>query len=547
MRRNGKCSMAVLLALAILFGTLGASTVASAESDSLGASAACEGHTLGTFSGVPACVNENGELHICENNFPDEGFRRCVDERAETVGGYLTEEACQYIMQMQVSGEVFNIDGIEYFINLLELTFRCNTLTELDLTGNPALESLECANGRLKKIDLSGNSALREVDCSFNNLTELKLDQTYALRELDCSDNQLTRLDLSDTPVLKVLDCSYNQLTELKVNCTPALRELHCYKNQLQKLDVSNNPAMELLACFDNQLTELDVSNNVALERLSCYNNGLKDLDISRNLALRSLICSGNQLTELDLKNNIALTNLSCEGNQLTQLELSNIKKLAFRDFSNQHVDLPLTYIGNSWTVNFGQILSPDNFDRVADISAGEWDPQTGIVTFDTKPDSFTYYYSTGNADYPLMDVTVSLLEEKPSYQATINGETYTYTYTPGQEIPLTTAPAYTERGWGYRFAGWSGDTDVIADANSSTTTITMPERDIVIDAEYLLIGDANQDGGLTLEDALYVSQMAAGNRTEIAAGDIDGDGLISVLDITYMRWYLAGNYIPTK
>ena len=545
MRWNGKHSMAVLLVLAILFGTLSTGTVVSAEENTLGASAACNEHVLGTFSGVPACVNENGELHICENNFPDEGFRRCVDERAETVGGYLTEEACQYIMQMQVSGEVFNIDGIEYFINLLELTFQCNTLTELDLTGNPALESLECANGRLKKIDLSGNSALREVDCSFNKLTELKLDQTYALRELDCSDNQLTRLDLSDTPVLKVLDCSYNQLTELKVNCTPALIELHCYKNQLQKLDVSNNPAMELLACFDNQLTELDVSNNVALEILSCYNNGLKDLDISRNLALRNLTCSGNQLTELDLKNNIALTNLFCEGNQLTQLELSNNKKLVFRDFSNQHVDFPLTFIDNSWTVNLGQILSPGNFDRVTEVSAGKWDPQTGIVTFDTKPDSFTYYYDTGLTNSPWMSVTVSLWEAESVCTATINGEIFAYA--PEQEIPLTTAPAYTERGWGYRFAGWTGDTDVIADAGSSTTTITLPERDIVIDAEYLLIGDANQDGQLTLEDALYVSQITAGNRAEVAEGDVDGDGVIGVQDITYMSWYLAGNYIPIE
>ena len=74
-----------------------------------------------------------------------------------------------------------------------------------------------------------------------------------------------------------------------------------------------------------------------------------------------------------------------------------------------------------------------------------------------------------------------------------------------------------------------------------------MPERNIVIDAEYLLIGDANQDGQLTLEDALYVSQMAVGNREELSEGDIDNDGLISVLDITYMRWYLVGNYIPTK
>ena len=85
---------ALSLALAVLF-TLGAVSVtafvgllpAAAEGEStLGASAACSGYTLGTFSGVPACVNADGELHICANNFPDDNFRNYVSN-----GGFDTE------------------------------------------------------------------------------------------------------------------------------------------------------------------------------------------------------------------------------------------------------------------------------------------------------------------------------------------------------------------------------------------------------------------------------------------------------------------------
>lgn len=64
----------VMTGFAVPFAALRASAAETGEG--LGASAACEGHTLGTFSGLPACVNENGELHICENNFPDVNFRR---------------------------------------------------------------------------------------------------------------------------------------------------------------------------------------------------------------------------------------------------------------------------------------------------------------------------------------------------------------------------------------------------------------------------------------------------------------------------------------
>ena len=138
--------------------------------------------------------------------------------------------------------------------------------------------------------------------------------------------------------------------------------------------------------------------------------------------------------------------------------------------------------------------------------------------------------------------MTVSL---RDAVLATINGAVCTYA--PGQEVTLDAAPAYTEGDWGYRFAGWSGDVDVVADAGSSTTTFTMPARDIVLEAEYLLIGDANQDGALTLEDSLYVAQMAVESRPVLPEGDIDGDGWITTMDVTYIDWYLAGSYLPMK
>lgn len=68
---------ALSLALAVLF-TLGAVSAtafvgllpAVAEDEhTLGATAACTGHTLGAFNNVPACVNANGELHFARITF----------------------------------------------------------------------------------------------------------------------------------------------------------------------------------------------------------------------------------------------------------------------------------------------------------------------------------------------------------------------------------------------------------------------------------------------------------------------------------------------
>ena len=98
----------------------------AAESE-LGASAACEGHTLGTFSGVPACVNENGDLHVCENNFPDEGFRVWINKQIYLLGddGYISET------EADITGlEVYQSGGLSHYdpdtgVTCLLYTSRC--------------------------------------------------------------------------------------------------------------------------------------------------------------------------------------------------------------------------------------------------------------------------------------------------------------------------------------------------------------------------------------------------------------------------------------
>ena len=598
MRHIQKRVYALITAMTVLLSTCSVSAAAAESSESqqpipreensLGASAACEGHALDTFSGVPACVNENGELHICENNFPDEIFREFVLGLTGTDDGYFSAQECGNISQIDVSySPIESLRGVEFFTSLVNLNcsnsglkeLNCSRnvaltqlncsgcgLTELDCSMNTALTELNCSKNLLKELNISNNPSLEEIDCSYNDLTNLDVASCINLSVFYCSRNQLTELDVSNNKMLTIFECHSNQITTLDFSENSSLTNLTCSSNPLTAINISNNAALVSLVCDENRLTELDVSGNPLLERLDCSSNQLKNLDISRNTALTFVQCSNNQLEKLDVSNSPNLTILRCDYNQLTRLDLLNNMWINRLDCSNNHitelftnsydgniyelqvspqtVTLPVVQSGDVWTADLSLLMSMDGLSRVDSVSQGRINLNTGIVTFTEKPESITLDCYIGKV-YETMQVEVYLLEEKPSYQATINGESFAYAT--GQEIPLSAVPAYTERGWGYRFAGWSGDTDVIADANSSTTTITMPERDIVIDAEYLLVGDANQDGQLTLEDALYISQMAVGTRTELSEGDIDNDGLISVLDITYMRWYLVGNYIPTK
>ena len=82
--------------------------------DALGASAACPGHTFGTFSGMSACVNEQGELHICENNFPDEKFRNYISGLAGAEDGYFSGEECAAVTYVNVAYQgIHTLRGIE--------------------------------------------------------------------------------------------------------------------------------------------------------------------------------------------------------------------------------------------------------------------------------------------------------------------------------------------------------------------------------------------------------------------------------------------------
>ncbi len=338
----------------------------------LGASEACEEHVLGAFSGVPACVNENGNLHICENNFPDDVFRECVSNLEGAEDEYFTPEECGKIISVKVhqSYAAQTLQGIEFFINLFSLDCAFNQLTELDTSNNAALELLYCGGNQLTELDLKNNTALKILDCAFNQLKELDVSNNTALEVLYCDINQLTELDTSNNTALeklychrnqlenlnvrnnidlKILDCEGNQLTELDVRNNIALEDLHCENNQLRNLDVSNNAVLNGLFCYGNQLTELDASNNTALDYLVCYSNQLAKLDVSNNLALTCLNCGDNQLTELDTSNNTALENLHCYGNQLTKLDLTFNTNLQYLNCdNNQLTELVIIYYHKS-------------------------------------------------------------------------------------------------------------------------------------------------------------------------------------------------------
>ena len=249
--------LALVLAVIFSFGAVSVTAFAGllpavAEGEStLGAAAACTGHTLGTFNGVPACVNSEGELHICENNFLEERFRNYIKIRFDqNSNNYFSPLEVEAVCTISCRGLIVrSLKGIEFFKNLTEL------------------------------------------NCSMNRLTTLDVSKNVALTDLFCSNNSLTALDVSHNAKLTTLSCDFNKLRTFDVSKNTELTSLYCDRNQLTSLDVSKNVALADLSCDGNKLTVLDVSNNIELTYLSCNYNQLTSFDVSKNTKLSSVSC----------------------------------------------------------------------------------------------------------------------------------------------------------------------------------------------------------------------------------------------------------------
>jgi len=171
---------------------------------------------------------------------------------------------------------ISSLEGIESFSNLKNLHCESNILSELDLSQNPNIETLQCGGGNLfSSLDLSGITNLRFIDCSYNGLTNLTINNNLNLEVIFCDSNELTNIDLSGAPNLTFLACQINQLTSLDLSVVPLLDGLTCQLNQLTSLDISNNPELYRISCRDNSLINLNVSNgnNTNFTSMWAYGN----------------------------------------------------------------------------------------------------------------------------------------------------------------------------------------------------------------------------------------------------------------------------------
>lgn len=254
------------------------------------------------------------------DSFPDAAFRRCLAEKVDADGSGDLSPTELAVTALDVHGlGIGSLEGIDCFEALTDLDCSRNALTELDLSGNTSLETLNCGLNQLSSLTIS--ESLIHLDCRENALTALDVRRCRKLETLSCGGNPFAVLDISGMD-LKSLDCAFcESLLALKASNCPALREIQCSSCALTALDLANDPMLQDLTCAGNNLTALSLSKG--LIRLDCSRNRLTALELAGLKELEQLRCRENRISSLDLSDLARLKGLDCRDNCLLWLDLS--------------------------------------------------------------------------------------------------------------------------------------------------------------------------------------------------------------------------------
>ncbi len=447
----------------------------------------CDGK--GTNNVVFTLVPDENSTYVFEpveintTNFPDAVFRQYVNDNFDTVDDdILSKDECEAATYISVDGEssqdggVTSLKGVENFTKLEELHCDYNSgLSEIDVSKNVKLDTLNCGNTSISKLNVSNNTLLQYLYCNETSISELNISKNTELKRLECDNTSITELDVSKNKKLIYLYCNDNSISELNVSNNTALEHFGCYNTSIRELDVSKNTklfsllcsntsigeldvskntALRDLSCHDTSISKLDVSNNTALKSLYCNNTSINELDVSKNTALQSLYCSDTSIISLDVSKNTALTRLSCGNTSITELDVSMNTALEYLFFSNTlitELDVSNNTALKSLSCNDGKLayidisnhnkitsLKADNnkhpitvtngifdtstitgFDpaRVSNVNGADWDASTGTLSNIAEGTAeITYTYDCDGAHRH--DVTFALVPDASSSYA---------------------------------------------------------------------------------------------------------------------------------
>lgn len=291
-------------------------------------------------------------VSIDTEHFPDEEFRNYVSGNFDTDhNGKLDQDEQYVVTSVNVSGitALHSLQGLEYFPNLEELdahapiinnednwNVRFGNISEVDVSKNPKLKTLNLSDTNVKTLDLSNNTELESLNIAGTKISSM--DSLVGIHKDKIKDFNLARsawkgmLDVTEFTNLEKLDTSGFVTYDDNYQPVYTITEITglAGKTHLISLNISGagNDNFDLTGC--DHLKKLDLSST------KFNGNNVKGFPAS---GLEELNLSGTQIEELpDISGHeetLQSLNLSGDYNLGIAPDISEFKHLKILNLSN--------------------------------------------------------------------------------------------------------------------------------------------------------------------------------------------------------------------
>lgn len=339
------------------------------------------------LSAILYCTYADDGIQIDETHFPDQTFREYVQQQFDSNhDGVLSESEQNSVVSINVSGmtALKSLKGIEYFPNLESLdahapiinnestwNVRFGNISDVDVSKNSKLQTLDLANTDVSSLDLSNNPELAHLDLAGTKISSMAAltgihKENIRYFHIDRSSWQ-GELDVTDFNNLEDLDASGCSFYADDYSLTHNITQVKglANKSKLEKLNLSGvGGEFDLTGCdhlknLDLSQTSFDGSNLTGFPQsglvelnlgstqiesmpdLSGSRDTLQSLDVSGDFnlgeapdvseftQLKSLNLSGMGISELGSCKSSSVETLNLSSNPITgELDLSGFPAL---------------------------------------------------------------------------------------------------------------------------------------------------------------------------------------------------------------------------
>tara|TARA_R110002012_G_scaffold270484_2_gene454896 strand:- start:2850 stop:6635 length:3786 start_codon:yes stop_codon:yes gene_type:complete len=224
------------------------------------------------------------------------------------------------------NSNISSLTGIEGFINLTDLRFANNNISNVDLANLSQLQLISCSGNQLTSLDFSNNPNFTQLYGDNNLINTVTFNNESIVTNFNLRNNPINILDLAGFNNLTQIDVAFSDITNLNFANNILVEDIFIDGLNLNVLNLNNNT--NLIALNASDLVNLNTFNlpnsapNFLLLRAN--NSGIPNFNIGTYASLELVELADNNLTDLDASLNTNLITFRARNNSLLNLNLNN-------------------------------------------------------------------------------------------------------------------------------------------------------------------------------------------------------------------------------